>query len=594
MSSHKRRKTPMCDLGSLFKTVKEALSLDLLSPEMARRVSQAPRGCFMEKIPASTDPYTLKKLRQVAEFDKRIIWPEDTSFEDLSVKCFQDFADSQKTFGIKHPMSKRAQLVLERSREICTQILGYFSIDEWLYHCSFGKRAAVTLPLRESYLDVRFQRVSGSKTQLQWFGESLATDVHLLRAVRSKRYKRRIIAHVRAAAVPKSWKSARIVVPDTVVGGFLSRGLGAYMRIRIERNTHIDLAKQQDRHRRWARKASLTGKYATIDMRKASDSFVEEHIEWIMPLDWQTPVFDVRNSKCDVGGQVIDLKSVMLMGSGHTFPLQTLLFYCLAEATRQLLNVAGHVSVYGDDIMLPTDVAPYFSIVMDDLGFSINSEKSFWESHDPLLPSFTLFRESCGGDYKGGIDVRPYMPECDLQAKRMVPANEYLAWCHKIYNGLVAPLFTRPKHGSIAKEQPAHWDLVELPLTLALLLRSAALLNRGSLFFVPPWETDHAGFKGKANPVLCLGYVVSEPGIKTGPGDLHSEKGGWLLDYSKIVFVEKKRKRSDRERPYQWYAYWQARSRPSPDDIYDVTVPTGGEPLKDVEGVYRRKIRQQN
>ena len=563
MSSKKRhsrgRKPASYALEPLFKGVKEALMHDL-------DVDVSYSSDIRSREPIHLD------------FDKRLIWAGDNSFEKLSADSFTEFVDNQRNFLLPEPLSERGNRVLQLAREICTDILGEFSYDTWFDSCSFGKRAAVGLPQRVSYLDTRFERLSGTKTQWAAFNHCLARDTHLLRAMRKRSAGRTIVDAITATAVPKSFKAARIIAPDTILGGFLSRGLGDYIRKRLEKETHIDLAIQQERHRLWARQASVFGLYATIDMSKASDSFTWRHIECIVPENWHHALDCVRTRRCKVAGTDVDLRSYMLMGSGHTFPLQTLLFYCLAEATRRLLKSTGKASVYGDDIIVPIKIVQPLIAVFDELGFVVNSEKSFYDEPDALRPNHTFFRESCGGDYKGGVDVRPYMPECDLQARGKVSGNEFVAWCHKLVNGLLD-----------------HWDACELPTVLAFVLNEIESKKK-AVCFVPAYEVDHAGIRHYLPPYLLIGrecsYVKYEQSYPT---------------YFRLSYIRKKRGRGVDERPYLWYAYFlQQNSAEDPltslvniimsgaikDASYSLPVSLQGESHKGREGTFRWTKRE--
>jgi hypothetical protein len=57
------------------------------------------------------------------------------------------------------------------------------------------------------------------------------------------------------------------------------------------------------------------------------------------------------------------------------------------------------VSVYGDDIIIPTYAYEHLIQLLTALGFVINRDKSFGTG---------AFRESCGADYYYGINVRPF------------------------------------------------------------------------------------------------------------------------------------------------------------------------------------------
>jgi hypothetical protein len=561
----------LLELEPLFLKVQTALIHDLASENIRRLYLVKERGS-VPPLNEGCSPYLFKKIQQIVSFDKRIIWRTDKSFDDLSKEAFAAFEDDQKKFLCPEPMNRRETLVVQKASQICRDILGEFDYDCWLDSCSFGKRAAVGLKRRESYLDKRINKLSGTPMQISTFRHALSRDVHLFRAVRERTRSIGIVDAIKATSVPKSWKAARIIAPDTILGGFLSRGLGDMVRVRLEGRTHINLAEQQDRHRRWAKCASKTGHLATIDMSKASDSFVRRHVELLLPDSWLHPLDIVR---CGVvttpldPNRKIEYRSLMLMGSGHTFPLQTLLFYSLAEATRVLLKIRGKVSVYGDDIIVPTIMASRFISVMSALGFRINSEKSFFDLSDPDRPSQTFFRESCGGDYKGGIDVRPFMPECDLQSIGKVPCEEYIAWCHKIINGLLE-----------------RWDIVEIPLTVLRLFDEINSKKR-KICLVPAWETSHAGIKHYIPPYYRQGYEFTDV-----------EYVNSVLSYWRLTYKVRMRKRSTRERPYVWYAYWLKRrsallSGTAMSDLYSSNIELSGESLKGVKGDFRfRKINE--
>lgn len=554
--TRKRRNTEL-PLEPLFRGVREALFHDIGDEHIRRYMRKNVRGQGTP-INDGAPPYAFKRFVQCMNFDKRVIWKDDKSFKELSAKSLQDFVESQETFNVPEPLTRRAQLVVQLASQLCAEILGPFDRDYWLESCAFGKRSAVELPRSKSYLDARFDRISGTPLQLNWFNEALSRDIHLLRAVRKRCRQRKALYRLSAKSVPKSYKAARIMFPDTILGGYFSRGLGDYIRHRLEKGTKIDLAKQQERHRRWARRASLTGRSATIDLSKASDSFVRRHIELLVPVDWHEALDVCIVNRAEVDGVYVPLKSVLLMGSSVTFPLQTLLFYCLAKATQLLLEREGTVSVYGDDIIVPMLVAHPLIAVMSDLGFTVNSEKSFYDLPDRERPSHTFFRESCGGDYKGGVDVRPYMPECDLQSNANVPRNEYVSWCHKMINGLLN-----------------RWESCEVTHTIGFLLREISKC-KASIHLVPTWETDHSGIKFYLPDVFYLGFEVTRTIFQYS-----------TPSYQKLAFHEQKRERKVDERPYYWYKLYSQKHAVKVDPRYDSPVSLDGEPRRDLKGTYR-------
>jgi hypothetical protein len=92
------------------------------------------------------------------------------------------------------------------------------------------------------------------------------------------------------------------------------------------------------------------------------------------------------------------------MGNGFTFELETLLFRCIANVmSRNSQNSdewhAREVSTFGDDIICPADSAKDVIAALKFFGFQINEGKTFVSGE---------FRESCGGDFFRGHDVRPH------------------------------------------------------------------------------------------------------------------------------------------------------------------------------------------
>jgi hypothetical protein len=62
------------------------------------------------------------------------------------------------------------------------------------------------------------------------------------------------------------------------------------------------------------------------------------------------------------------------------------------------MNALRSVSLYGDDIIVPTATAVSVVGGLESFGLKVNIRKSFWTGE---------FRESCGGDYFRGLDVTP-------------------------------------------------------------------------------------------------------------------------------------------------------------------------------------------
>lgn len=180
----------------------------------------------------------------------------------------------------------------------------------------------------------------------------------------------------------------------------LQLDVGSCLRSRLKR-VRIDLDQGQDIHRELARKGSLDGSLATIDLSNASDTVARKLVELILPDEWYQLLSSLRAPFTRVDGKFVRLEKFSSMGNGFTFELETLLFWSLAETCVDVLGAPREVSVYGDDIIVPTwpGLEELIRSSFTFFGFTLNEGKSFFDGP---------FRESCGGDFFDGQAVRPY------------------------------------------------------------------------------------------------------------------------------------------------------------------------------------------
>jgi hypothetical protein len=209
--------------------------------------------------------------------------------------------------------------------------------------------------------------------------------------------------------VPKSAKTNRSIVVPPHLNSLFQRGYGLLLREALS-TVGIDL-QDQTANQQAARIASLTGQLATVDLSSASDTLSTAIVWELLPYDWVSAMSEVRSSTVtyverkgkkenDTIVLFPDLQKFGSMGDAFTFELETLIFYGLTYAACVYSNADPRpVTVYGDDIICPTAAVDNLFYILQYCGFKVNSEKSFWEGG---------FRESCGKDFFGGIDIRPY------------------------------------------------------------------------------------------------------------------------------------------------------------------------------------------
>lgn len=197
--------------------------------------------------------------------------------------------------------------------------------------------------------------------------------------------------------VPKNAKTHRAIAKEPHVNGYLQKGFGAFIRKRLRDVARIDL-NDQSRNQRLARHGSLTGELATIDLAGASDTVSKELVKWLLPQRWFALLDATRSKQGYFEGNWIHYEKFSSMGNGYTFELESLIFWALCKSSLHMHNRGQTLSVYGDDIIVPSSAYDLVVKVLDFCGFTVNDTKSY---------STGPFRESCGQDYFLGHNVRP-------------------------------------------------------------------------------------------------------------------------------------------------------------------------------------------
>lgn len=225
---------------------------------------------------------------------------------------------------------------------------------------------------------------------------------------RWSRTKYNIVSGNAVFTVPKATDIDRCACKEPGMNQVLQRTVGSYIRTRLRRGFGIDL-NDQSRNRSLARRGSSTGRLATLDLSAASDSISCRLVDELLPPRWSAYLNQIRSPFGVLpNGKLISWEKHSTMGNGYTFELESLIFYALLRAAIDIARLKRDkttrfnqrlVSVYGDDIIIPSH---YYDNVVQCLGaagFKVNDKKSF--SSGP-------FRESCGGHYYNGHNVKPF------------------------------------------------------------------------------------------------------------------------------------------------------------------------------------------
>lgn len=220
--------------------------------------------------------------------------------------------------------------------------------------------------------------------------------------IASKLFKSRtlLVSNNKISFVPKTARTHRAIAVEPLLNGYLQKGADVSMRNSLKR-VGIDLS-DQSLNQRLAREGSIDDSgddaFVTIDLSSASDSISIGLVRNLLPPDWFDFLNSIRSPEYDLNGKRYVYHKFCSMGNGFCFPLETLLFTACCKASG--CGIPGtDFSVYGDDIIVRKKHALGVLRLLKTMGFSPNVNKTFLKGP---------FRESCGADWFGGVDVRPY------------------------------------------------------------------------------------------------------------------------------------------------------------------------------------------
>lgn len=284
----------------------------------------------------------------------------------------------------------------------------------------FGPGATTSLPKRKASARAKLGHPPACSTELFPARSSLLAEMPAWASALADAGPIPPVIHEgRIAFVPKSAKEDRTIMVEPSLNTMVQAGIGSYMAERLRR-AGVDI-RDQSPNQRAARKGSLDGSLATVDLSSASDTVATELVYDLLGIDWACFLARARTSKARLGGTLLNLEKFSSMGNGFTFPLETVIFYSIAFGVCVEAGLPTRdVRAYGDDIIIPSEAFGTLCSVLEELGFLVNRDKSY--SSGP-------FRESCGADYHQGIDIRPVYIKDRMQVRDLFRLhNHFYRW----------------------------------------------------------------------------------------------------------------------------------------------------------------------
>jgi len=228
---------------------------------------------------------------------------------------------------------------------------------------------------------------------------------------------------VKVITVPKTLKTPRIIAMEPVYMQYVQQGLLELIVPALEGSDYLSNSlgfTDQSYNQFLAQTSSMDGSLATLDLSEASDR-VSNLLVKMMLRNFPSlsgAVQSCRSTRANVPGyEPFALAKFASMGSAMCFPIEamvflTIIFDCWRRSLmsppsrRDIKSFLGTVRIYGDDIIIPVELARPVTDHLQLYGMKVNAAKSF---------STGKFRESCGGEYYDGSDVKP------VRLTRMLP-----------------------------------------------------------------------------------------------------------------------------------------------------------------------------
>lgn len=219
---------------------------------------------------------------------------------------------------------------------------------------------------------------------------------------------------VRVVFVPKTLKAPRVIAIEPSSMQFVQQGFARWMMRAVEghRLTCNSIRfTDQTVNRKLAYKASMNRRLATIDLSDASDRV---HMDLVNRIFQSTQIAEYLQDARSLHATLPDGTNLILnkyasMGSALCFPVEACVFYTLILSSiishlgkrpsyKLISELSEDISVYGDDIIIPTVYVDVVSSYLESYALRVNRRKSFSKS---------AFRESCGADFYNGVSVLP-------------------------------------------------------------------------------------------------------------------------------------------------------------------------------------------
>lgn len=318
--------------------------------------------------------------------------------------------------------------VLELARELVTEVMGTSDPQEILPQHGPGAVATGETTWTKWYFGHFVPELHEKYPYWEYFVPSWKAAIDQVPWYKTLQRQKAV---ARLFDVPKDSRGPRLISMEPLEVQFIQQGQKKLLYNVIESaplTRGLVNFTDQGINRVVAKRSSLTGEYATLDMKEASDRVSTALVEILFEgTPWKDCLLATRSSATLLpDGTELPLWKFAPMGSAVCFPVEALCFWALAESIRRQTGIAGQVYVFGDDILVPTALAAHLFERFPKYGLKFNEDKCF--TRGP-------FRESCGCDAYLGIEIQPVrMKElCPKDHREALPLASSLEFSNNLY-----------------------------------------------------------------------------------------------------------------------------------------------------------------
>jgi len=222
----------------------------------------------------------------------------------------------------------------------------------------------------------------------------------------------------RLVDVPKTLTKPRLIAAEPSAHQWCQHNIWHYFceRTRATWLGEFVRFRDQTRNQELCVRGSEDGSLATVDLSAASDRVsclavaqLFRRNPGLLAALQASRTRLVKQTQLQDVPELVKLRKFSTMGSAVTFPVESLMFLSVVLCAvltkrrrpitvREIRNLTEEVAIFGDDIVVPEDSRELLFDALEVLDFKVNLNKSFWNGK---------FRESCGVDSFGGVNVTP-------------------------------------------------------------------------------------------------------------------------------------------------------------------------------------------